>query len=493
MTTRPSPLLLALLMACATAPKPVAEPVAAAPVPAPILATPDAPFRAQKPAPLDHEPAFDAPVPQSSKLKNGAKLLVVENHAVPLVSVDIVVLAGSDAEPLDRPGLAGLVSSMMLEGTKSRTAIELDIARERLGAQLSVGSSANTTTLHLNALKETLPEALALVADVLLNPAWRPEDLERVRGLALTGLEQKKGNPSALARDQFNRLVWGPKNPWGQPSGGTPKSLKAMARKDLSAFHQRWFVPNNALVSVSGDVTPDEIRGLLEKTLSGWKAKPVPKIKVAPFPKASPRAVFISDLPQASQSQVWVGWRGVKATSDEVLPLLIGNNILGGLFTSRLNLNLREQKAFSYGVRSRVVLYRDTGTILAAGGIIAQHTAEAVVEFEKELVRLRDAELGSEELARAKEAIIRGIPSSLETNDAVSAAMAWVDAVGLPLDYYATLAARTAAVEPPLVTKAIRALVLPDIWPVIVVGPKSQSEDQLRKLGLGDVTVLPAN
>ncbi len=485
-----APILASLvILGCATAqPKPV--PVAA-PAPAPVPTTPDAPFRAQKPEPLAREPAFAPPVPQVLKLKNGAPLLVVENHAVPIVAIEIVILAGVDAEPIDRPGLSGFVASMMLEGTKTRTATELAIARERLGANLSVGSGFETTTLHLNALKETLPEALTLLADVLLNPAWRPEDIERVRGLTLTALEQKKGNPGALARDEFNRLAWGAKNPWGQPSGGTPASVRAISRADLQRFHQGWFVPNGSVVSVSGDVTAQEIRALLDHSLAAWKAKPLPKRTVAAFPKAGARTLSLTDLPSASQSQVLQGWRTVKATDDDALPLQVANNVLGGLFTSRLNLNLREQKAFTYGIRSRVTFYRNTGSLIAAGGIVAQHTAEAVTEYEKELVRLRDTEIGDDELARAKEAIIRGLPSALETNDAVASAMANLKVLGLPLDYYATLAGRVTALDKPRVMQAVHKLVLPDEWPVVIVGPKSLSEDQLGKLGLGPVVLVP--
>jgi zinc protease len=484
-------LSLPFLVACASTQKPPPPPVAEAVPPAPAT-TPDAPFRAAKPPPLEHAPNFTPPVPQVAKLKNGARLLVVENHAVPMVAVEIVILAGINADPVDRPGLAGFVAAMMQEGTKKRSAIELTIARERLGAQLSVSSGLESTVLHLNALKETLPDALALLADVLLNPAWRAEDLERTRGLALTGLAQKKGSPGALARDEFNHLVWGGKNPWGQPAGGTPKSLKAITRKDLERFHQTWFVPNNTVVSVSGDVSQDEISALLDQSLKGWKARQVPKRKAPALPDSSERAIYLTDMPQASQSQVWVGWRGVKASSDEALPLSIANNVLGGLFTSRLNLNLREQKAISYGVRSRVGFYRDTGTIVAAGGIMAEHTAEAVVEFEKELTRLRDGEMGADEIGRAKEAIIRGIPSALETNDAVSSAMGNLDVVQLPLNYYATLAGRVAAVPPADVAQAVHTLVMPEQWPVVVVGAKSLSEEPLQKLGLGKVTLVPA-
>jgi zinc protease len=487
------PLLVScFVLGCAT-PQPKAV-TATAPVVAPSPpSTPDAPFRDHKPEPLEQAPAFTPPVPQVRRLHNGAELLVVENHSVPIVAVEIVVLAGVDAEPIDRPGLSGFVSSMLLEGTKSRSALELAIARERLGAILSVSSGFETTTLHLNALKETLPDALPLLADVLLNPAWRIEDIERVRGLSLTALEQKKGSPGALARDQFDRLVWGKKNPWGQPAGGTPRSLKAIRREDLRRFHERWFVPNGALVSVSGDVSADEVQGLLDRSLSAWKPKSLPKRKVAPFPEAGRRTISVIDLPTASQSQVWVGWRAVKAADEDALPLLVANNVLGGLFTSRLNLNLREQRAFSYGVRSRATFYRETGSWVAAGGIVAQHTAESVVEFEKELVRLRDTDIGDDEMARAKEALIRGLPSALETNDAVVSAMASLRVLGLPLDYYSTYASRVAAIDKARVVQTVKRLVRPEEWPVIVVGPQASSLDQLQKVGLGEVSLVPLN
>src|SRR5581483_3555436 len=244
------PILLALC-ACAHAkgnapstPPPQAEAIAT---------TPDEPFRGKQPTPLANEPAFTAPVPTERKLKNGAELLVVENHAVPLVAVEVVIRAGVDEEPLNRDGLAEFLAQMLLEGTTSRTAIDIEIARERLAAQLSSAGGTETTVLHLNALKETLPEALALMADVLLHPALRDGDIDRLRGLTLTGLAQKKGSAVALARDDFFKLVWGSKNVRGLPASGTPESVKAITAADLKRFHKAWFVPNNALISVSGD------------------------------------------------------------------------------------------------------------------------------------------------------------------------------------------------------------------------------------------------
>ncbi len=486
--------LLAVLAASACAQPEIAPPVVApvalpppAPSPAPVATTPDEPFRAQKPAPLPTEPAFTAPVPVQRRLKNGAQVLVVENHALPLVAVEIDVQSGVDQEPLDRRGLSGFVASMLLEGTLSRSAVDLEVARERLGAQLSTDSGLETSTLDLNALKETLPDALALLADVLLHPAFKPADVERVRGLLLTSLAAKKGNSGMLARDDFNRLLWGDKNPWGLPGGGTPDTVKAITVKDLARFHEAFYLPNNAMISVSGDITPDEAVAGLEKALGAWKKGKLPVARTVRFPEAAARTVVVTDVPTGSQSQVWVGWRGPKASDPEILPFMVANTILGGLFSSRLNMNLREQKAFSYGVFSGIERYRDVSVFVARGGIVAQHTAEAVTEYEKELARMRTEPITDEELARAKEAIIRGLPSQLETNDAVASSIARLVELGLPLDYYATLAARVRAIQKADVVATVQTIVQPNRWPVVVVGPKSQSFDGLKALGIGEV------
>lgn len=471
----------------ATPAPPAASSAAAAPPPAPVATTPDEPFRAQKPDPLPNEPAFTPPTPVERKLKNGAQVVVVENHALPLVTVDVVIQSGVDREPLDRRGLDGFVADMLLEGTKTRSSLDIETARERLAAQLSAGSGLETTTVHLNALKETLPDALALLADVVENPAFKAEDVERVRGIELTGLAAKKGNPGALARDAFARVVWGDKNPWGLPSGGTPDTLNAIGTKDLVRFHQTYFVPNNAVISVAGDITPDDAVAALEKVFGSWKRGAVPATKAVSMPGTTPRSLLLTDLPTGSQSQVVIGWRAPKANDADLLPLIVANNVVGGLFSSRLNMNLREDKAYTYGAFSRVGPYRDASLFTASGGIVAAHTADAVREFEKELQRMKTEPLGDDELARAKEAIIRSLPSQLETNDAMASAMASLVELRRPLDYYAKLPERVRAIQKADVVAAAQKYFDPDHWPVVVVGPKSQSLEPLKGLGLGEV------
>jgi zinc protease len=488
-----APLTILLLVACApeATPPPVTAvapaPPAPAPAPSALATTPDDPFRATKPDPLPNDPPFTAPVPVSRTLKNGAQVLVVENHAVPIVAIDVVIQSGVDREPLDRRGLSNFVADMLLEGTKTRSSLDLDIARERLAARLTTSGGLETTKVHLNALKDTLPDALTLMADVLLNPAFKTEDIERVRGLKLTALSAKKGNPGALARDDFSKLVWGDKNPWGMPAGGTPQTLKAITAQDLERYHRTYFVPNNAVISVSGDVTADEAVAALEKVLGGWKKRPVTTVKPTPAPDAAPRSIVLTDVPSATQSQVLVGWRAPKPNAPEMLALQVANNVVGGMFTARLNLNLREQKAFSYGVYSFFGQARDVSTFATSGGIVAAHTAEAVVEFEKELKRIKTDPITDEEFARAKTAIIRGLPSQLETNDAVASAMASLVELGRPLDYFATLADHVRAIQKSDVVAAVQKYFDADHWPVVVVGPKAQSFDALKALGLGDV------
>ncbi len=476
----------------AAASAPVAQaPPAVQPAPEPPLA-PDQPFRAQRPAPLAVQPHFEPPVPAQKKLKNGARVLIVENHQVPLVAIDVRFLHGIDADPAGRPGLAEFVADTVDEGTRTRPAAKLAEEIENLAARLSAGASLEATTVHLNCLTETLPQAVDLLADVVQNPAFRTEDVERVRVLRLTGLQQKKASIGALAGDEVARVLFGDAHPWGKPSGGTPESIAAITPGELVEFHQAWWVPNNAVISISGDVKPVEIVKLLDEKFAGWKPRPLPALKLPALPKLPARSIDALEKPAATQSQVWVVGRLFKATDPDAIPLRVANMTLGGLFTSRLNMNLREAHGYSYGVSSRLSLMRSGGTFAASGGIVAKNTVDAVREYEIELTRFSDGVVTDAELAAAKEALVRGLPSSLETNDAVSGAMGNLVSLGLPLDYYKTLPARIAAVKQADIKRVVHKWLKPAQWPLVIVGPVGPSKADLEKLDLGPVTIAPA-
>ena len=470
---------------------PKTAPPAAKPLPEPGP-MPDADYRQQKPAPLAVQPRFIAPVPVMRKLRNGARVLLIENHALPLVAVEVVFLHGTDADPLDKSGLAEFVADTVDEGTASRTATQLAEQIEDLAANIGAGAGRESSSVHLDCLSETLPQALELLADIVQHPAFRAADVERVRTLRLTQLQQKNASPGALASDAAARILFGAKHPWGQPAGGTPETVAAITAADLAKFHQAFWVPNNAVISVAGDVTAAQLQKLLEERFGQWKPRALPKIALPPVPPLS-GGVLALDKPGTSQSQVWVLGRMFEAKHPDALPMRIANMVLGGLFTSRLNRNLREKNAYSYGVGSGLSLQRGLGTFRAAGGIIAKNTIDAVREYEVELGKFADGSVTDDELAKAKEAFTRNLPSALETNGSVAGALAGLYSLGLPLDYYKTLPGRVEKIGKPDIARVVKKWLHPERWPVLIVGPVAGSEDALRKLGLGPVELRAAS
>lgn len=454
-----------------------------------LLATPGAPdaeFRATKPAAASGNDTFKAPVPVEKKLKNGARLLVVENHAVPLVAIDIAIPVGADVVPLDKTGLDDFTATMLNESTMKRSSLELAGAIDDLALNLSSSAGPETMHLTINSLSETLPQALDLMAEVLLQPAFKAEDIERVRDQLLTGLVQKNASPPAMASDQLVRMFYGAKHPLGQPNGGTAETIKSITAADLKKFHDTWYRPNGAVIGVSGDVSASDIQAMLEARLAGWKPKTTAKPKLAAVP-VLPKQVVLVDKADASQSQVWVVGKLFPARSPDAIAVTVANNVVGGLFNSRINLNVRETKAWSYGVRSRVSLRRNDGWVLTSGGIQAPFTAEALGEYYKELDAFAGGELREGELDRAKEAVIRVLPSALETNSAVAASMTNLALNGMPLDYYATLPAKVAKVDAKEIARVAKKYFSSAKMPAVVVGPKALSQEKLTAMKIGDV------
>jgi len=305
----------------------------------------------------------------------------------------------------------------------------------------------------------------------------------------LTELAQRMATPQFIALNTANRTLYGPNHPWGQPINGTPEAVTKLAPKDLSKWHDTYFVPGNAILSVSGDVKADALMPMLEKQFGSWKGKAPAKKAPALAPIKAERQINVVDHP-GSQSVVIVAQRMLNATDPDVVPFKTANYILGGLFSSRLNLNLREDKAYSYGVRSGLQLNDKTGVFITQGNIIAVHTPEAITEMEKEYDRFATGEVTPEELTAAKSAYVRSLPSQLETNDSVATSMGTLVLDGLPLDYYAKLPEQVSAVNAADVARVAKKYVLPATWPVVVVGPMGGETDKLTALNLGPVAVV---
>ena len=376
----------------------------------------------------------------SARCPNRLTVLLRENHAVPVVVVELAIRTGVDGDPPDRAGLADFVAGALDEGTRTRTSQQLAEQLEDLAATLGVSPGLDGIRLHLNCLSDTLEPALDLIADVALNPAFRPADVERVRGITLTGLEQRRGNPGALASDEVARLLYGPKHPWGQPAGGTVESVKAIRRQDLLRFHDTYFRPNNALLSVSGDFEPEKILALLAERFGAWRPKSVPPSRLPPFPKEGPRG---PSSPWTCRTAPRARWRWPRGPSPRPIPdalaLSTANVALGGLFTSRLNQQLREVRGWTYGMFSSVGFNKRTGVFQVRGSVVAQHTVDSLKDIEAELKRYATGDITDSELQHAKEGILQSLPQALETNDAVASTFVTLSTLGRPLDWYATL------------------------------------------------------
>ncbi|TMA23260.1 MAG: insulinase family protein [Deltaproteobacteria bacterium] len=448
---------------------------------------PDQPFRNGRPEPVQRAAKFDAPVPIERKLKNGARVLIVPNHSVPLVAVEVRLLHGVDAVPIAKAGLAELVADAVLEGTRKRSAEQLARDIEDIAAHLTSSAGNESTAVHLNCLSEQLPKGLDILADVVTQPAFRPADVERVRTLRLARLLQKQANIGQLAADEARRLMYGADHPLGQPDSGTPAIVQKIQRREIAAQHKAWWVPNDSVIAVAGDVDPDEAMKLLERAFASWRPRPMPELELPPPRPAGKRFISLVEKPSATQSQVWVVGPLFPARDPDAVPLEIANNVLGGVFTSRLNLNLREKHGYSYGVFSALQLGRLSGNFRAQGGIIAKSTVPAAAEYEKEIAAFASGDMTEDELRRARDTYIRTLPSQLETSDAVASAMANLVVLGRPLDYYKTLPDRAQALTREQVVDVVKKWVKPESWPVVIVGPVGDARAELEKLGFGPV------
>jgi zinc protease len=460
----------AFAVSCAHQPPPPPPPVVL-PAPPPIV-DPE-PFRVNPPAALEVPMHFVAPVPVELKLANGARVWISERHELPLVSVMLVMPAGIDHEPKGKAGVAGITTSMLTEGTQSRSSEKIAQELEDLAIDLGSSSGGESTTVGMNSLHETLAKGMDVFADVVLHPAFRQSDFQRIQKMALTDLEQKKGIPEALASDAMSEKLYGANHPWGQPAGGTVETVGRLKPKDLVDFHHRVFVPDHALFLFVGDVTQDEVMKLLESKFKGWTSRVVVDPPLPPFPSHDTSSLTVIDRP-GSQSQLWLGGPLFAANFPDAIPARISNLILGGMFSSRLNQALREDKGYSYGFFSNVQLMRNTGVWVASGSVESRYIHPALEECSAQLKRYASDGPTDEELKRARERFIGSLPGMFETNGAMAGALSTLDVHDLPRDYFRTLPERVAKVTRDDVLRVNRQYLHPEKWPIVIVGPESQ-------------------
>jgi predicted Zn-dependent peptidase len=453
------------------------------------LAEPQGADRSRPPQ-LGPAPALTLPPIHKRALANGLPVWIIETHEVPLVQVNLVVLAGSGDDPAGKFGTASLTAAMLDEGAGSRSALEIADAVEFLGADLGATSSSDASAIRLNVPVARLADALPIMADVALRPTFPEEELNRVRQERLTALLQAKDDPPSIAAMAFSRIVFGPMHRYGTGAIGTEATLKTFSAADLKAFHSRFYQPSNAALVVVGDVKPDQIMTALEPRFGGWKAtSTVSRVNVPIAPQLTRGQIYIVDKPDAAQSQIRIGWVGVARSNPDYFPLQVLNTVLGGSFTSRLNQNLREAHGYAYGASSAFDMRLSAGAFVAAAGVQTDKTAESVREFFNELNGILKP-VPADELAKAKNYIALSFPSDFETTRDLAANAEQLIVYKLPDDYFERYVANIQAVTGDAVQKAAATYIQPSKFAVVIVGDRKTIEPGVRALNLLPVNVM---
>jgi zinc protease len=448
----------------------------------------DEPWRNEVPSAAAGGRLLEVPSPASMQLANGLTLILSERRGIPMVAADLVVRTGSDANPPDAPGLANFSVAMLDEGTSSRNALQIADELAQIGATLGINSSMDASNVNTRALKQHFPAALDLLADVVQRPSFPAEEIERQRASRLAQLAQQRENPAQLAAKALANVLYGDRHPYGFTELGTEASVKSMSRDAMVAFWKQNFVPNNAALVVAGDISMAELQALAEKAFGQWQ-RGTPAQPALGSPATTEARVVIVDRPGAPQTQVRVTSIGVPRSSPDFRAIQVMNTALGGLFSSRINMNLREEHGYTYGANSQFQFRRGAGPFVIGSAVRTDVTAPAVTEIFKEVRAMTAEPMTAEELKKAKDALANSLPGAFETNANVAASYANVYIYDLGLDYYTHYAREVNAIGADQALAAAKRYLVPDRMIVVAVGDRKTIEPELRKLDLGRVEV----
>jgi zinc protease len=438
-------------------------------------------------------PELKLPKLQRATLSNGLKVILAERHEVPLVNFTLATDAGFASDASTTPGTANLAMQVLTDGTRTRNALQISDELEVLGATLRGSSNLDLSFVSLSALTAKLDPSLELFADVVLNPSFPETEVKREQKLVLAGIEREQNTPATLALRVLPALLYGAGHPYGNPltGSGTKESVAKLTREDLVKFHDTWLHPNNSTLIVVGDTTLTEVTPKLEKLFAGWKSGSVPAKDLKTVPVASKSAVYLIDKPGALQSVIIAGVVAPPRANPQEIAIEAMNNSLGGMFGARLNMNLREDKHWSYGVRTVLRDARSQRPFYAVAPVQTDKTKEALVEMNKEFRGIvGDHPVSADELAKIQANETLKLPGSRETLDALGQSIVDLVQFGLPDDYYDTYAGKVRALKTSDVNEAAKEVVRPDnlIW--IVVGDRAKIEAGVRELNLGEFRLM---
>ncbi|MDQ3950813.1 MAG: insulinase family protein [Gemmatimonadota bacterium] len=441
--------------------------------------------------PAGKTPVLRVPAWTRTTLSNGAELIVSQKRDLPLVSVTINFIGGSNQfEDPAKLGVAALTAQMLSEGTKTRTGDELSDAQQLLGTNITANVGGETGSIAFTALSDKLEPALELLADMLVNPSFPSDALERRRAQRLVQLTQAKDQPNSIAANVFSKVVYGDAHPYGRVV--TEQTVKAITRDDIAAFHQTYFRPGRAVVTVVGDVDPARVRATIERAFAAWQpGGERPAFTYPATPDLRPRTIYLVDKPNAAQSVVSIGIPGPARDTPDFYAIQVMNTILGGLFQSRLNHLIREVRGYSYGVRSRFGFGKGPGPFGAGGDIVTAKTDSALIDFMNELRGVQGGKPFTEdEIQQGKESLIQSLPARFASVNAIGNAISEIYVQGLPETYYQEFAAKVNAVTSDDLVRVAKKYIDVDRLNIVIVGDRATIEDPLRKTGIAPIVNL---
>jgi predicted Zn-dependent peptidase len=432
--------------------------------------------------------ALDFPTIEHTQLSNGIPVDFVHRSGVPLTQLAIAFDAGESADSPTSRGLAALTMSLMDEGTASLTSQQIAEAEERLGADVSTSNTQDRSMAVLSALSPNLAPSLDLLADVVRNPAFQPAEVERVKAQTLTGIAQLMRDPTRVGQRVLPVVVYGANHPYGAPAGGDPKAIGGFTRNDLVAFEQRWIRPDNAKIYVVSSLPLSEVKPLLDARFGNWtppQSAKGTKTFTTPPPRPSSQKILLVNRPGAPQSSILGGQILPVDPRGDVVPLGAANDILAGNFLSRINMDIRESKGWSYGVSGRPIMLEKGVAYTVSAPVQADKTGEALAALNSDIGGfLSNNGVTKEELERTVARSINELPGRFETSDAVLNALMTLDLFDRPDNYYETLAPEYRSLTAASLDKTVRAAIDPKAFTWVVVGDAAKVRPQLEKLGI---------
>lgn len=453
------------------------------------MSAPQTPDRARAPAPGPIRP-FHFPRIHRRTLSSGMELLVAEVHGFPVATLDVLLPAGAAVEDEARGGLASLTSSLLESGAGERSAADIAELVDGMGLTLDSGVTWDHVQVGFTGLRSRLEAGMELMADMVRRPTFPSAEVERLRTQRIAGLRQARADPASLANEFTGRSIYAPGVPFSRPMGGVEATVSGLTRQDVQGFHAARYRPAGATLVAAGDVSVDEVEALAERWFGDWAGSPDP----VPPPEARLQPggarVVVVDRPGAVQSALRVGHRGPERRSPDYFAVSVMNAILGGLFASRLNMNLRERLGYTYGASSGFIMRRASGLFAMQTATATEVTAHAVSEMLREVRELQQGAPTAQEMDDARNYLAGVFPVQLQTTEGVSGKVVTVATYGLPDDYWDSYRERILAVTAEEVRDTAARRLLPEEAVVVVVGDAARLAPELEALEIGPVTVV---